>query len=126
VKRLIDEYFVTHKEASSVFDVELLLERIQRDTILLGEDGETLDGTLKRLLGELTKMRAAQQTQLRKDDWSAWKAVLEAIRKNPLSAVVRFVDNRPVINEPTAGNGTAPSTTGGEAAPQSPATVGAA
>ena len=31
IQRLIDEFFVSHKESSSVFDLLLLLERIQRD-----------------------------------------------------------------------------------------------
>jgi len=48
VQRIIDDYFKTHKESSSVFAVQLLLERIQRDSKLLGQDGERLDGCLNR------------------------------------------------------------------------------
>ena len=41
--------------------VQLLLERIQRDTKLLGADGEKLDGSINRLLSKLGKARAADQ-----------------------------------------------------------------
>ena len=36
IQRLIDDYFVGHQQSSSVFEVQLLLERIQKDTELLG------------------------------------------------------------------------------------------
>lgn len=95
VQRIIDDYFKTHKESSSVFSVQLLLERIQRDTKLLGEDGETLDGALNRLLGELNKVRAAAQQHFRGDTWQRWKTVIAAIRKNPLGTTVKITDDGP-------------------------------
>ena len=32
IQRLIDDYFVIHRQSSSVFEIQLLLERIQKDT----------------------------------------------------------------------------------------------
>lgn len=95
VQRIVDDYFKTHKESSSVFSVQLLLERIQRDTKLLGEDGEKLDGALNRLLGELNKARAAGQQHFRGDTWQRWRGVISAIRKNPLDTSVRITDEGP-------------------------------
>ncbi|MBI5760154.1 MAG: AAA family ATPase [Planctomycetales bacterium] len=95
IQRIIDDYFKTHKESSSVFAVQLLLERIQRDTKLLGEDGEKLDGSLNRLLSELNKARAADQQHYRGEAWRRWKTVISAIRKNPLDTAVRITELGP-------------------------------
>lgn len=98
VQRIIDDYFKTHKESSSVFAVQLLLERIQRDTKLLGTDGEKLDGSLSRLLTELDKVRATDQSHFRGEQWKRWKGVISAIRKNPLDAVIRITEDGPECN----------------------------
>jgi hypothetical protein len=95
IQRIIDDYFKTHKESSSVFAVQLLLERIQRDTKLLGADGEKLDGSLNRMLAELSKARAADQQHYRNDQWRRWKTVISAIRKNPLEVAVRITEQGP-------------------------------
>jgi ABC-type cobalamin/Fe3+-siderophores transport system ATPase subunit len=98
IQRIIEDYFKTHKESSSVFDIQLLLERIQRDTKLLGADGEKLDGSLNRLLSELGKSRAADQQYYRGEQWRQWKAVISAIRKNPLDTAIRITDDGPVTD----------------------------
>jgi predicted ATPase len=95
IQRLIDDYFKTHKDSSSVFDVQLLLERIQRDTKLLGADGEKLDGSLNRLLSELNKVRAADQQQFRGEQWKRWKSVVTAVRKNPLDTRISMTEQGP-------------------------------
>jgi ABC-type cobalamin/Fe3+-siderophores transport system ATPase subunit len=95
IQRIIDDYFKTHKESSSVFAIQLLLERIQRDTKLLGEDGEKLDGSLNRLLAELNKARAADQQHYRGDAWRRWKTVMSAIRKNPLDTAIKITEQGP-------------------------------
>lgn len=105
IQRLIDEFFITHKESSSVFDIQLLFERIQQDTELLGVDGENLDASLKRLLGELKKARASGQRRFVEDTWRNWRLVIEAIRKNPLGVSVRISDGVPVIVAPAASDG---------------------
>jgi hypothetical protein len=126
IQRLIDDYFKTHKESSSVFDIQLLLERVQRDTKLLGEDGEKLDASLGRLLNELNKTRSADQQHFRGDAWRMWKQVIVAIRKNPLEAEVRITEAGPV---PVGDNGEAeapptPTRNGPERKVQQPATAG--
>lgn len=104
IQRIIEDYFKTHKESSSVFAVQLLLERIQRDTKLLGADGEKLDGSINRLLSELSKARAADQQHYRGDQWRKWKAVISAIRKNPLDTTVRITEHGPEICSDTDDN----------------------
>lgn len=95
IQRIIEDYFKTHKESSSVFAVQLLLERIQRDTKLLGADGEKLDGSINRLLSELSKARAADQQHYRGEQWRKWKTVISAIRKNPLDTAIRITEHGP-------------------------------
>jgi predicted ATP-dependent endonuclease of OLD family len=99
IQRLIDEFFVTHKQASSVFDVQLLLDRIKKDAELLGIDGEELDACLKRMSGEIEKTRSSGQHQFVGDRWAEWKAALGAIRKNPLGVTVTFADGVPSVGE---------------------------
>ncbi|WP_437202066.1 ATP-dependent nuclease [Planctomicrobium sp. SH664] len=100
VKRLIDDFFVQNKESSSVFDTQLLLERVQRDLQLLGSDGEVLDGTIKRLLAELRKLRSAGHHRLTSEVWKSWSGVLAAMQKNPLQFVVEIKEGVPSV--PTA------------------------
>jgi hypothetical protein len=102
IQRLIDDYFKTHKESSSVFAIQLLIERIQRDTKLLGEDGEALDGALNRLLSEVNKARGANQQHFCGDMWKRWKSVISAIRKNPLGAVIRITEDGPECDGETS------------------------
>ncbi|OWY71563.1 hypothetical protein B7486_07700 [cyanobacterium TDX16] len=99
IQRLIDEFFVTHKEAASVFDVQLLVDRIRRDAELLGIDGERLDASLKQLAAELDKVRASGQSRFVADLWRTWKDALAAIRKNPLGVSIRVQDGLPVTHE---------------------------
>lgn len=98
IQRLIDDYFKINKESSSVFDIQLLLERIQRDTKLLGEDGEILDGSVNRMLSHLTKTRGANQQHFRGETWARWKVVLGEIRKNPLATFVKVADEGPLVD----------------------------
>ena len=95
VKRLIDNFRIQNKESSSVFNMLLLLERIQRDLQLLGEDGAVLDGAIKRLLAELRKLRLAGQHQLHGKLWASWTTTLSAMRKNPLQFVVHIEEGVP-------------------------------
>ena len=102
VKRLIDDFFKQNKNSSSVFNMQLLLERIQRDLQLLGEDGELLDGAIKRLLAELRKLRSGGHHQLKDTLWSAWSSTLSAMRKNPLQFSVHIQEGVPTAAEDEA------------------------
>lgn len=102
VKRLINDFFKQNRNSSSVFNMQLLLERIQRDLQLLGEDGELLDRSIKRLLEELRKLRSGGQHQLQDDLWSAWSRTLSAMRKNPLQLSVHVQEGVPTIREDEA------------------------
>jgi len=99
VKRLIDDFFVQNKESCSVLDTQLLLERIQRDLQLLGEDADILDGTIKRLLAELRKLRSSGQQRLNDGLWGSWSATLAAMQKNPLQFSARIEEGMPSVVE---------------------------
>ena len=75
--------------------MQLLLERIQRDLQLLGEDGATLDNAVKKLVAELRKLRSAGHQQLQDDLWSSWSKMLMSIKKNPLHAEIKLVEGVP-------------------------------
>lgn len=99
IQRLIDEFFVIHKEAASVFDVQLLVDRIRRDAELLGIDGERLDASLKLLAAESDKLRASGHSRLIGESWRSWKDVFGTIRKNPLGVTIRLKDGKPIVEE---------------------------
>jgi hypothetical protein len=84
IQRQIDEFFKTNKEGTSVFEMQLVLERMQRDTTWLGRDGEDLEKALRELLEQVDKDRAAERKNYRDASWTKWRDVLQAIRRNPL------------------------------------------
>ena len=122
VKRLIDDFFVQHKQSSSVFDVQLLLERIQRDLQLLGEDGELLDSAIKRLLSQLRKLRSAGQHQLQDGLWKAWNETLIGMQKNPLQFSVHLDEGVPSTEKVV--EAASPKPVAAESPRQDPAEVG--
>ncbi|HEU5116768.1 MAG TPA: hypothetical protein VFT74_08855, partial [Isosphaeraceae bacterium] len=61
-------------------------------------DGEKLDGSLNRLLSELNKVRAADQQHFKGEQWKRWKAVITAIRKNPLDTNVSITEQGPEVD----------------------------
>jgi len=84
IKRIIREFFIIHKESSTLFDVGVIINRIERETILLGEDGESLTHALRAWREEIQKMRAADQQRLTGKVWIEWKQRLEAVKRDPL------------------------------------------
>lgn len=97
IRRIIDEFFITHKQSSSVFEVQLLIDRIKKDTDMLGIDGEGLDSALKRLGNEVDKLRASGQKHLADEAWICWRRVIESIRKNPLDVQLVIRDGLPEV-----------------------------
>ena len=126
IQRLIDDYFVGHQQSSSVFEIQLLLERIQKDTELLGVDGESLDASLKRLLEELKKVRDSGQQRFVAEVWHKWRLVIEAVRKIPLNTTVTITDGFPVVIDPAQPTGPAPAPqpAAGDGTPALPAPEG--
>ncbi len=84
IQRVIDDFFVQHKEASSVFELELTLERLIRESELLGQDGERLKVNLGRWLSEIQKIRNEKQERVVGATWEKWRDVLRSVRENPL------------------------------------------
>lgn len=99
VRRLVDDFFVQFKQECGVFDLILLLERIQRDLELLGEDGEQLDNTIRKLIAELRRARSADQQRLSGVLWNAWAKVLREIRNNPLMVEVQIIEGIPSLKQ---------------------------
>jgi hypothetical protein len=85
VVRVIRDFFIRHKESAGVYDVELILKRLEREVELLGDDGEPLSNYLRQCLDDVRKLRAANQRRVVDDEWGRWKERLMRIRKNPLS-----------------------------------------
>lgn len=90
VQRIVGDFLVNHKESSSVFDIQLVLERLQRESEYIGEDAERLALALNALLSRIRDMRAASQDRVVQKDWEWWRAALEKIRQNPLNPDVRI------------------------------------
>ncbi|MCH7989823.1 MAG: hypothetical protein IID46_11835, partial [Planctomycetes bacterium] len=99
VVRVIREFFIRHKEAAAVFDVELLIGRLDREAELLGEDGAALSDCLRRLMGKVQKIRASNQQRLTGDDWQRWRSWILEIRKNPLEVDIDNLREAPTEAE---------------------------
>lgn len=84
IQRIIGDYFVTHRNATKVVDLEILLERLNREARMLGVDGEDLKRTLAIQLDCVAGLRAANQVEIGGDEWKRWRERLELIRQNPL------------------------------------------
>lgn len=113
IQRIIADFFKTEKESSSVTSIQLMLERVQRDSKLLGKDGEKLDGALNGLLSLLSKFRSGDQKLLSGKTWLQWRTAIEAIRKNPLGVSIITTDEGPIVEDEVAM--TKPSPTAAEA-----------
>lgn len=88
IKRIIREFFIIHKESSTLFDVGVVITRLEQETSLLGEDGESLTHALREWKEEIQKMRAADQQRLTGNVWDEWKQRLKAVKRDPLHVAV--------------------------------------
>ncbi|HUZ97476.1 MAG TPA: AAA family ATPase, partial [Edaphobacter sp.] len=82
--RIIGGFLVQHKNSSSVTEMEILLERIEREAAALGDDADPLKTTVARRLTEVRKMKSERQNRVINDQWKYWEDALEAMRRNPL------------------------------------------
>ncbi len=85
VSRIIGDFFVRHTGSATPYDIELLLERLQREAESFGQDAERLNGLLAQLLADARRLRTSDTARVIRQDWESWKEKLEGIRKNPLS-----------------------------------------
>ncbi len=67
-----------------MFDLQLFLERLQREADFIGKDAEQLGALLSSLLSRVREGRAAKQDRVVGGDWQRWRELIESIRKNPL------------------------------------------
>jgi predicted ATPase len=82
--RLCKDFFIQHKNSSSIYELILFIERIQQEIILLGVDGNVLENSLKKMHQQLTNLRSANQNSLINEQWETWKSEIEQMRKNPI------------------------------------------
>ncbi|MCA9233174.1 MAG: hypothetical protein KDA57_21180, partial [Planctomycetales bacterium] len=87
IVRVVRDFFVKHKESAGVYDLELVLKRLEREVELLGDDGEPLNNYLRHCLDDVRSLRAANQQRIVDDEWEQWRSRLERVRKNPLNPV---------------------------------------
>ncbi|MBX3424252.1 MAG: AAA family ATPase [Pirellulales bacterium] len=85
VVRVVRDFFVKHKESTGVYDLELVLKRLEREVELLGDDGEPLNNYLRHCLDDVRNLRSSNQQRIVEDEWAQWRARLERVRKNPLN-----------------------------------------
>ena len=83
IKRIIHEFFIIHRESSTLFDIGVLINRLERETELLGDDGESLVRTLHKWREAIEKMRAADQQRLSGETWKEWKRRFELVKTRP-------------------------------------------
>jgi hypothetical protein len=69
---------------------------------MLGEDGEVLDASLKKMLSELVNRRSCGHLRLEESEWQIWSRAIQGIRKNPLAFRVRIDGGKPITLEAQA------------------------
>lgn len=84
VTRTTADFFKRFKDAAEPFEVELHLERLEREVDTISDDGATLRKALLMLLKEIRETRASGESMLKNSDWNRWSSILFAIKKNPL------------------------------------------
>lgn len=93
--RRSDDFFKRFKKSAEVFEVELHLERLEREIQFIGEHDSAM---FKKLIGALIKeirdLRASGAINITKDAWHRWSSLLYAIKKNPLAPEVHFDGDR--------------------------------
>jgi hypothetical protein len=83
--RLSRDFLIQHPKAAGLFEVELFLTRVGKETELLGADGTTLKKFVSSHLDVIKSLRAQNQDVVFEGEkWKGWRVVIEAIRENPL------------------------------------------
>ncbi|MBM80422.1 MAG: hypothetical protein CMJ78_07490 [Planctomycetaceae bacterium] len=100
ISRVVKAFFIRHKNSASVFEVELLLTRLSKEVESLGDDGDKLHESLRRLGEEVRKLRSAKQERLVGEAWKSWQRWIEQIRKNPLGGCSLDDTDEPVEESP--------------------------
>lgn len=100
ISRVVKDFFIRHKNSASVFEIELLLTRLSKEVESLGDDGDKLHESLRRLGEEVRKLRSAKQERLVGEAWKSWQRWIEQIRKNPLGGCSLDDTDEPVEESP--------------------------
>ncbi|MEM9446439.1 MAG: hypothetical protein AAGA18_13930 [Verrucomicrobiota bacterium] len=84
VARLVQDFQKKYHESANVFDLLRVVQRIEKETDLLGIDGDGLRETLRKMRLNLITLRDANQKRITGDEWLKWSEAFDLIRKNPL------------------------------------------
>jgi hypothetical protein len=93
ISRLCKDFFIQHKNSSSIYELILFVVRIQHEVMSLGIDGESLAKSLKTMISQLTNIRNAGQNLLKEEEWKMWKLEIEQIEKNPIHFNTNIMNN---------------------------------
>jgi len=103
IRRIISDFVVTHQESSYVFDLQLFLERLQKEAKFIGQDASPVDTKLSAMLERVGSLRAVKQERLVGADWQQWRGYIEATRQNPLDPAVALPSPADVPAESVVG-----------------------
>jgi predicted ATP-dependent endonuclease of OLD family len=88
IERLIGDSQKKFRESISVYDLLLLVQRLEREAEFLGVDGDDLRNKLRSLKIRVEDIRKTEQQRILGKQWKFWNNVLESIRKNPLEPIL--------------------------------------
>jgi predicted ATP-dependent endonuclease of OLD family len=88
IERLIGDSQKKFRESISVYDLLLLIQRLEREAEFLGVDGDDLRNKLRILKIKVEDIRKSEQQRIVDKQWTYWNNVLESIRKNPLEPIL--------------------------------------
>lgn len=88
IKRIVNDFSRLNKDNVPVTTLQRLFNRLEREAAPIGKDGEAVMRVINQSIVELDNFRQVGQDRIAGEQWRTWKARIEAIRKNPLTAMV--------------------------------------
>lgn len=85
---MVQDFQKKYRESANVYDLIRFFKRVERETDLLGIDGDNLRDILRKMISALTSLRDMNQERIVGEEWQKWSEALESIRKNPLKPEV--------------------------------------
>ena len=86
VKRIIHDFNRLNKDNVPVTAIQKMFRRLEREVAPIGTDGEALLRLINAYLTELDTLRTAGQERVVKEKWVEWRARIDRIKANPLTA----------------------------------------
>ena len=92
IKRIIHDFQRLNKSKVPVTNLQKLVNRLEREVVLIGPDGEHIQRVLTEYGVELTRLRAAGQERIVDAQWLEWQTRIEKLKNNPLQLVPSRAD----------------------------------